>query len=176
MGLVALSRDPASGDQLASLQGIMDSTEVHRDRILDARRAILSVCMPLARDPDPRVRHASVALVILLRDPSAPSVAVAALSDPSSSVRVIALMGVFHLQPPGCLDDVIRLVEDEDEYVRSFAVAAMERVGDASSVAALQDAKTREPEQHVREKIDSVVDILEGRRPPTPIEPYLEDG
>ncbi len=176
MGLVAVVRDRASRDRLAALRGIMDSTEAHRDRILESRQAILNTCAPLVRDPDPEFRDASVALITLLRDPSAPSVAVAALSDPSSSVRVIALIGVFHLQPPGCLDDVIRLLEDEDEVVRSFAAAAMERVGDASSVAALQDARTREPEQHVREKIDMVVDILEGRRPPTPIEPHLEVG
>ena len=174
-GLIALSRDPASRDRLASLRGIMDCTEVHRDGILEARQAILSVCVPLVRDRDPQIRHASLALVILLRDPSAPSVAAAALSDSSSSVRVLAL-GVFHLQPPGCLDDVIRLLHDEDEYVRSFAAAAIERVGDGSAVAVLQEARTHEPEQHVRDKMAEVVDILEGRRPPTPIESYLEDG
>ena len=176
-GLVAIVGDPEAKDRPDALEAIVTFPEEHRDRILEARRSILDASVPLIRDPDERIRAASVSLAALLRDPSAVGIVVGALSDPSPDVRLRALLGVFHLQPPACLDDVLRLLrDDEDQHVRAFAAAAIERIGDASSVPALIEVRAREREPRVRDAIDEVVAILEGRHPPTPIEPFLEDS
>jgi HEAT repeat protein len=175
-GLAAIVSDPASRDRASALQGILDFLGEHRDGILEARQSILNACVPLIRALDPQIRANAMSLATVLRDPSAPAAVVAALSDPSSNVRVRALFGVFHLQPFGCLDDVLRLLADEDTNVRALAAAAVERVGDRSTVATLVGARTAEKDDWVRGRIDEVVDILEGRRPPTPIEPFMEEG
>jgi HEAT repeat protein len=88
----------------------------------------------------------------------------------------MALLGVFQLQPLGCLDDVLRLLSDDDPNVRALAAATVERVGDRSSITALLNARSAEKDQSVRERIDEVVDILEGRRPSTPIESFMDEG
>lgn len=175
-GLLAEVAEAEGEDRAAALEGILACMETHADRVKETRAAVLAVCVPLVRDPHQQIRALSLGIVIALRDPSAPSLAVAALSDPAPGVRVSGLLGVFHLQPPGSLGHVIRLLDDEDENVRSFAAATIERVGDASSVTFLEEARAHEPEQRVRERIDEVVDILEGRKPPTPIESSLETG
>jgi HEAT repeat protein len=175
-GLIAVLRAGPEKERAAALDAIFECMETHADRVKELRRSILEACLPMVRDPDHRVRAASVFIAITLRDPSASSVVVGALSDPSPDVRLRAVLGVFHLQPPGCLDDVLRLLRsDEDQHVRAFAAAAIERIGDASSVPALLEARAHEPEPRVREAIDEVVAILEGRHPPTPIEPFMED-
>jgi HEAT repeat protein len=67
------------------------------------------------------------------------------------------------------------LLDDEDPNVRSFAAAALERVGDATSLAALPEARARELDPVVWDRIDETVAILEGRRPSTPIDPSVWD-
>jgi HEAT repeat protein len=175
-GLAAIVSDTASRDRANAMQGIIDSLENHRDRILEARQSILNACVPLIKDPDPHIRVRALGLATVLRDPSASAALVAALADDSSSVRGMALLGVFQLQPLGCLDDVLRLLSDDDPNVRALAAATVERVGDRSSITALLNARTAEKDQSVRERIDEVVDILEGRRPSTPIESFMDEG
>jgi trehalose 6-phosphate phosphatase len=48
----------------------------------------------------------------------------------------------------------------------------MERVGDRSSVGSLLQVREGEEDPAVQDAIDDVVAILEGRHPPTPIEPF----
>lgn len=174
-GLLASVAAVQGTERAASLDGILACMETYPDRVRSHRDAIRAACAPLARDPVPAIRSLALGIVTALRDPSAPSLAVAALSDPEPSVRTAGLIAVFHLQPPGSVGAVLRLLHDEDPWVRRFAVSAMERVGDRDSVSVLSEVREREEDRTVREAIDDVVAILEGRRPPTPIEPFMED-
>lgn len=162
------------GDRSEALDAIMDlaadrpaSVRAARDRIMDAARGWV-------HDTDPRSRASALSLLWVLRDRGADRVVAAALSDPDPRVRVRALLGVFHLQPPDCLPEVLRLLADADPNVRSFAAAALERVGDTGSVPSLIDARDRERDPNVRARMDEVVEIIEGRRPPTPVESFME--
>jgi hypothetical protein len=174
-GLLASMASAQGTERAASLDGILECMGTHPDRVRSLRDAIRVACVPLARDPVPAVRSLALGIVTALRDPSAPSLAVAALSDPEPSVRTSGLIAVFHLQPPGSVGAVLRLLHDEDPWVRRFAVSAMERVGDRDAVSALSEVRDSEEDRTVREAIDDVVAILEGRRPPTPIEPFMDE-
>jgi HEAT repeat protein len=173
--LIAVIRDGEGKDRAAALLAIIDCMETHADRVKEVRESLLAVSLPLVRDPTSHVRSAALGVVTARRDPSAPSLSLAALSDPAPGVRVTGLLGVFHLQPAGSLSSVMRLLDDEDPWVRRFAVGTMERVGDRSSVASLLQAREREEDPTVRDSIDEVVAIFEGRHPPTPIESFMED-
>lgn len=172
-GLAELARDPDPGTAAEALEGIFEVLDEHPDLAHGSRAAIRDAGLARLRDPDARTRAAAVSLVVLVRDPSAPTAAVDALDDQSPRVRVRGLLGVFLLKPPGCLPRVLGLLDDEDTNVRSFAAGALERVGDATSVAVLSEARARERDPGVRDRIDETLAILEGRRPPTPIEPSI---
>jgi len=174
-GLVTAAEGSHGDDRLAALQGILTCMETHAADVKERRDSILAVCVPLVRDQAPSIRSLSLAIATMLRDPSAPGLAVAALSDPSPEVRVGGLISVFHLRPYGSIGKVLQLLSDEDPWVRQFAAGAIERVGDRSSVSSLTRAREREEDPAVRNAIDDVVAILEGRSPPTPIEPFMED-
>jgi hypothetical protein len=45
-GLAAIVSDTASRDRANAMQGIIDSLENHRDRILEARQSILNASVP----------------------------------------------------------------------------------------------------------------------------------
>lgn len=173
-GLTELARatdDPSGAAE--ALEGIFEVLDEHPELAHGSRAAIRDASLARLRDSDARIRAAAVSLVILVRDLSAPTVAVNALDDPSPSVRARGLLGVFFLKPPGCLSRVLELLADEDPNVRSFAAGALERVGDATTVVALSQARARERDSRVGDRIDETVAILEGRQPPTPIEPSL---
>ena len=173
--LIAVMREGEEKDRASALDAIFGCMETNPGRVKENRVAILAVSRPLVRDPDPHVRSLALGIVTALRDPSASRHALAALSDPVPGVRIGGLLGVFHLRPPGSLSSVMRLLHDEDPWVRRFAAGAMERVGDLSSVASLVQVRSGEEDQAVRDAIDDVIAILEGRYPPTPIEPFMED-
>jgi HEAT repeat protein len=147
----------------------------HPELAHGSRAAIRDAGLARLQEADARTRAAAVSLVVLVRDPSAPTLAVNALDDASPWVRLRGLLGVFLLKPPGCLPRVLVLLDDEDPNVRSFAAAALERVGDATSLAALPEARARELDPVVWDRIDETVAILEGRRPSTPIDPSVWD-
>lgn len=175
-GLLAVVVAAEGKDRGAAMDGILACMETDPDRVKESRHSIRAACVPLVRDPTPSIRSLSLGIITALRDPSAPSLAVAALSDPSPGVRASALIAVFHLQPPGSLGRVLPLLRDEDPWVRRVAAGAMERVGDLSSVSTLLKAREGEEDPTVREAIDDVIAIFEGRRPPTPIEPFMEEA
>jgi len=158
-----------------ALIGIIEMADTHPHLVREARQEICEAISGSVKDPDPAIRARSINLLSLLRDPAAPSIVVAALCDSDSRVRVAGLMAAFHLRPPGCLDDVIRLLADDDPHVRPLAAAALERVGDPSSIGVLQEVRSRERDEGVGRQMDDVIDILEGRRPPTPIVSFMED-
>jgi HEAT repeat protein len=173
-GSVSVARQPGR-ERVAALAGILDLAETHPQRVREARDQILEVSLGSVNEPDPALRAMSINFLTLFRDQAAPTIVVGALADPAPQVRVAALLAVFHLRPPACHDDVLRLLDDDDVNVRASAAAALERVGDRSSVRALTEARSREQDEWVRRRIDEVVDILDGRLPPTPIESFMED-
>ena len=172
-GLIELTRLPDPGGAAQALEGIFEVLDEHPELARESRAAIRDAGLARLRDPDDRTRAAAVGIVILVRDPSAPTVVVNALDDPSPRVRFNGLLGVIFLKPPGCLPRVLELLDDESPNVRTWAAAALERVGDATTVAALSQARTRERDSVVQDRIDETVAILEGRRPATPIEPSI---
>jgi HEAT repeat protein len=174
-GLLARARTEEA-DRSEALDAIIELGADRPASVRAVREGILHASRGWVHDTDPRTRAAALSLLLLLRDPAAEPIIVAALSDPDPTVRVRALLGVFHLRPPGCLDEVLRLLADADPHVRSFAAAALERVGDPGSVGSLIDARDRERDPNVRERMAEVVDIMEGRRPPTPIESFMKDA
>jgi HEAT repeat protein len=174
-GLVAVLNDPSGDDREAALDGIVACMETHPASLKQQRAPISAACRPVIRDPEPKVRSRALMVLTALQDPSAPSLAVGALSDPASAVRLTALFSVFQLRPPNSLDDVLRLLSDEDPSVRRTAASTVERVGDRSAVPLLEESRGREKDANVRVAIEEVIEILEGRRPPTPIEPFLRD-
>jgi HEAT repeat protein len=171
-GLIELAHAPDPRGA-AAMDGILEVLDEHPELAHGSREAIRDAGVSRLRDLDDRTRAAAVSLVILTRDASAPTVAVNALDDPSPGVRTRGLIGVIFLEPPGCLRRVLELLDDENSNIRSLAAAALERVGDATSVATLSKARAREGDSQVRDRIDETVAILEGRRPPTPIEPSI---
>lgn len=104
--LIAVIRE--GKDRAAALDAILGFMETHADRVKEMRDSLLAVSLPLVRDPAPHIRSLSLGIVTALRDSAAPSLAVAALSDPGPSVRASGLIAVFQLRPPGSLDSVMR--------------------------------------------------------------------
>ena len=172
-GLAELARATDPDVAATAMWGVFEVLDEHPELAHGARAAIRDAGLARLRDSDHRTRAAAMSLVILVRDPSAPNVAVNALNDPSPGVREQGLLGVIFLKPPGCLARVLELLDDESPNVRMWAAAALERVGDATSVATLVHARARERDSVVQARIDDTVAILEGRRSPTPIEPSI---
>ena len=171
-GLLHLAvNDPS--ERADALMALLDVAQERPADVRASRGSILSMVRPWLADPDPAVRAQALGFTTLLRDDRAGSAATAALSDLDARVRLQALIGVFHLAPAGCLGEVLRLLSDPDPNVRSFAAAALERVGDEAARDALAEAVEREPDPVVRERMAEVLEILDGRRPPTPIEPFM---
>jgi HEAT repeat protein len=174
-GLVAVIRDVDGKDRAAALDAIFTCMETHADRVKQLRRPVLDVCVPLVKDPDPRVRASCISIATALRDPSAPTLVISALSDTSSVVRVRGLLGVIFLQPAGSLGRVLPLLGDDDSNVRTWAASAIGSLGDRSSIDHLVAARGRESDPPARDAIDEAIAVLEGRRAPHPAEPFMDD-
>jgi HEAT repeat protein len=174
-GIIAFIRDAEEKDRAEILDAILACMETHADRVKQLRRPILDVCVPLAKDPVPRVRATAISIATALRDPSAPTLAISALSDTFPAVRMRGLLGVIFLQPSGSLATLLPLLADQDENVRTYAAAALEWVGDRSSLDHLVAAQARESHPLAKKAIDEAISVLEGRRSPHPVEPFMED-
>jgi HEAT repeat protein len=174
-GLLARAR-AEEADRSEALDAIIELGADRPASVRAAREGILHASRGWVHDTDPRTRASALSLLLLLRDPGTEPIVVAALSDPrSDGARAGSAWGL----PPAATRlprRRLRLLADADPHVRSFAAAALERVGDRGSVRSLIDARDRERDPNVRERMAEVVDIMEGRRPPTPIESFMKDA
>ena len=85
--------------------------------------------LPLADDPDPRVRKAAIASLGRVGDEAAADAALRLLEDPVPFVRAHAARALGELERADCAGAVSRLLGDHDWWVRAAAKQSLEAMG-----------------------------------------------
>jgi HEAT repeat protein len=153
--LLELLRDPeAAARQWAAL-----ALGVIRDR--RATGPMLS----LLGDPEEEVRLDALRSIGRLRDPAAVRPLETFARDASRDMdeRLESINALSSLEGPESVNALVRLLDFGDVRVRSQAVAALGRVGDALVLPALRQRRSAERVGSVREAIDGSVREIERR-------------
>jgi len=161
--------DPAAVPALLEL--LRDQDEAARQwaalalGVIRDRRATRPL-MSLLGDSEEDVRMDAIRSLGRLRDPTAlrALAAYAADADHGTDERLEAINSLSSLEGPEKVDALVRLIRHDDARIRTRAVQALGRVGDALSIPPLRERRGVEDEASVRSAIDDAIEAIRRRR------------